>query len=70
MHTALTIASKTYIDKFERNTIFYAVGGLTKRQMRSMTDLFMDMMEFKLIVDESEYGDLLSKIKRMIARKY
>ena len=30
LHAALTLASKTYLDRFEKNTIFYAVGGLTK----------------------------------------
>lgn len=28
LHTALTLASKFYLDRYEKNTIFYAVGGL------------------------------------------
>lgn len=28
LHTALTLASKFYMDRYEKNTIFFAVGGL------------------------------------------
>lgn len=31
LHAALTLSAKFFIDKFEKNTIFYAVGGLSKR---------------------------------------
>lgn len=31
LHTSLVLASKFYLDKFEKNTIFFAVGGLSKR---------------------------------------
>lgn len=34
LHTALTLASKFHLDRYEKNTIFYAVGGLSKKQMR------------------------------------
>jgi Cyclin len=31
LHSALTLASKFYLDKYERKTIFYAVCGLSKK---------------------------------------
>jgi len=31
LHTAMTLASKFYMDRYEKNTIFYAVGGLSKK---------------------------------------
>eukprot|EP00347_Sterkiella_histriomuscorum_P003675 403363375 len=70
LHTALTLASKFYLDRYEKNTIFYAVGGLSKRQMRSMQDLYLDLIDFNLYIDESEYNRYMSKIKTMIAYKY
>lgn len=70
LHTALVLASKFYLDKFEKNTIFYAVGGLSKRQMRTMTDTYLDLIDFKLNVDEEEFNAYMSKLKTMIAYKF
>lgn len=47
---ALTLASKFYLDRFEKNTIFYASGGLTKRKMRNMLDTFLELMDYKLVI--------------------
>ena len=52
LHTALVLASKFYLDRFEKNTIFYAVGGLSKSQMRSMTDSYLDLIDFDLNIEE------------------
>jgi hypothetical protein len=38
LHAALALAAKYHLDRFEKNTIFYAVGGIAKRQMRKMLD--------------------------------
>ena len=42
VHVAMAIASKFYEDRFEKGTIFYAVGGLSKTQMRSMVNYFLE----------------------------
>lgn len=34
LQVALALASKFYEDRFEKGTIFYAIGGLSKAQMR------------------------------------
>ena len=70
LHAALTLAAKFYIDKFEKNTIFYAIGGLSKRQMRSMLDIYLDLIEFNLHIEEEEFNSIMSKLKTMIAYKY
>jgi hypothetical protein len=44
LHTALTLAAKFYIDRFEKNTIFYAIGGLSKKQMREMITVYLDLI--------------------------
>lgn len=70
LHTALTLASKFHLDRYEKNTIFYALGGLSKKQMRHMQDLYLDLINFNLYIDESEYNRYMSKIKTMIAYKF
>ena len=67
---ALTLASKFYLDKFEKNTIFYASGGLTKRKMRNLLDTYLDLIDYKLVIQEEEFNGLMSTIKTMIAHKY
>jgi hypothetical protein len=44
LHAALTLATKFHLDKYEKNTIFYAVGGLSKKQMRAMLDTYLDLI--------------------------
>ena len=70
LHTALVLASKFYLDRFEKNTIFYVAAGLSKVQMRKMTDAFLDILEFKLNINEEEFGSYLSKLKTMVAYKF
>lgn len=70
LHTALTLATKFLMDRYEKNTIFYAVGGLTKRQMKNMSNYYLDLIDFDLFIPESEYSFYLSKLKTMIAYKY
>ncbi|CDW79676.1 cyclin2 related protein [Stylonychia lemnae] len=70
LHTAMTLASKFYLDRYEKNTIFYAVGGLSKKQMRNMQDLYLDLVSFNLYISEEEYTSYLSKLKSMIAFKF
>jgi hypothetical protein len=70
LHSALTLASKFFIDKFEKNTIFYAVGGLSKRQMRSMLGIYLDLINFNLNIEEEEFNAYMSKLKTMIAYKF
>lgn len=42
VHVALALAAKFYEDRFEKGTIFYAVGGLSKTQMRMMFHYFLE----------------------------
>jgi hypothetical protein len=70
LHAALTLASKFFIDKYEKNTIFYAVGGLNKKQMRSMLAIFLDGIEFNLHITEEEFNQNMSNLKTMIAYKF
>lgn len=70
LHTALTLATKFLMDRYEKNTIFYAVGGLSKRQMKNMSNYYLDLIDFDLFIPESEYSFYLSKLKTMIAYKY
>jgi hypothetical protein len=42
LHTSLTLAAKFNTDRFESNTIFYAIGGLTKKEMRRLHHWFLD----------------------------
>lgn len=70
LHTALVLASKFYLDRFEKNTIFYVAAGLSKLQMRKMTDCFLDLLEFRLNITEEEFSSYMSKLKTMIAFKF
>lgn len=70
LHSALTLASKFFLDKYEKKTIFYAVCGLSKNHMRAMLDMFLDLIEFQLYIDESEYSEYMSKLKKAIASKF
>ena len=70
LHTALVLASKFYLDRFEKNTIFYVAAGLSKVQMRKMTDVFLDILEFKLNINEVEFNSYMSKLKTMVAYKF
>ena len=44
LHTALTLSAKFYLDRFEKNTIFYAIGGLSKKHMREMMNVYLDLI--------------------------
>lgn len=70
LHTALALASKFLLDKFEKNTIFYAVGGISKSLMRNMTDSYLALLDFNLNIDEAEFNQYMSKLKTMIAYKF
>lgn len=68
--SAMALAAKFYLDRFEKNTIFYAAGGLTKRRMRCLLDTFLELTDFRLNVEEEEFESLMSNMKSMIAHKY
>lgn len=65
----LTLATKFYMDRYERNTMFHIMlGNQTfdqhshhgkilnpKKRMRMMLGLYLDILEFKLNVNEEEY---------------
>lgn len=70
LHSALSLAAKFHVDRFEKNTIFYAVGGLSKRQMRNMLDTFLAVLEFRMHIEEEEFNGYMSKLKKVIAKKY
>ena len=47
LHIGMTMASKFFYDKYEKNTIFFAISSnLNKKQMRAMLDLYLDMLDF------------------------
>jgi hypothetical protein len=60
LYLSLTIAAKFHEDKFEKQTIFSAVSGLTRKQFRQVFDLFLDLIDFDLKVEEEEYYCLMS----------
>ena len=70
LYASLVTATKFYMDSFEKNTIFYAIGGISKHQMRSMLDTFLDLIEFNLNIGELEFLTTMSQIKTLIAQKY
>lgn len=58
------------MDIYERNTLFYAIGGVSRSTMRKMTDMFLDLIGFNLIINEEDFSSYLSKVKREIAAKF
>ncbi len=40
--TALVLAAKFYDDRFEKNTIFSAVAGLSRKKLRKLTSFFLN----------------------------
>jgi hypothetical protein len=80
---ALTLASKFLLDRFERGTIFHILIGnhvgsnsnnkrsiSPKRRMRKMLDLYLDLLQFNLHIDEADYFRELSMIKNLVAEKF
>ena len=56
LHVALTLASKFFLDRYEKDTIFYGVvQHINKRQMRQMTDYFLELIDFRLYITEKEF---------------
>lgn len=71
LHVALTLASKFYLDRYEKNTIFYGIViGLHRHQMRQMTDTFIGMLDFNLFISEEEFLAGQSSVKTEIVHKY
>ena len=53
--TSLVLASKFYVDRFEKHTIFAAVGGISKKQMRKMLCSYLELINFELIITEEQF---------------
>lgn len=71
LHVALTLATKFYLDHFEKFTLFFGiVPGLDRGQMRRMTDYFIDMLDFKLYISQEEYQEAMSHIKKVVRSRY
>jgi hypothetical protein len=65
---ALALAAKYNLDRYEKNTIFFGiVVGVNRRQMRFMTDSFLQMIDFELYISEEEFEGAFGLIKTMIA---
>jgi len=64
---SLTLAAKFFDDRFEKGTLFSAVGGLSRKHMRRISDLFLDLIEFELNISEEIYNCYMSKLKTMVA---
>lgn len=60
------MAAKFYEDKFEKQTIFSAVSGLSRKQFRQVFDLFLDLIDFDLKVEEEDYYEALRSIKALV----
>ena len=57
LHSALVLASKFFLDRFERNTLFHILinDDDSKHRMRTMMDQYLDLIEFRLNIEEKEY---------------
>ena len=71
LQSAIALAIKFYTDKYERKTNFYASCLKTSmKRMREMTDVFLRMIDFRLVISEEEYMTADSQIVQMIKRRY
>lgn len=70
LYISLTLAAKFHDDKFEKQTIFSAISGLSRKHFRQIFDLFLDLIDFDLKVDEEEYYSLYTKIKHLVQQKF
>ena len=66
--SALALASKFFLDRYEKNTFFYAMGGIGKKQMRVMLDTFIGMVDFNLNITEEEFKSAKIQIKKRISQ--
>jgi hypothetical protein len=79
--TALSLAAKFLLDRFESHTLFhiyiknaysspfYKDGkhrSSTKRRMRTMQDLYLDLIDFNLYISEEEYMWMADYIQGLI----
>jgi len=75
LHSALVLASKFFLDRFERHTLFHIlinedIGRDSRHRMRAMMDQYLDLIAFELNIAEDEYKDMMGRVKHMIAQKY
>lgn len=67
--TALSLASKFLYDNFDSDTMFYAIGGIHKHQMKLLMNLFIDNISFELFVREIDYKLYHKKIVSQLYSK-
>jgi hypothetical protein len=71
LHVALTLATKFFLDRYEKNTIFYGVvHGMQCYQMRYMTNAFISLIDFEFYIGEDEYQEAAEQIEQMIRAKF
>ena len=44
LHASLTLAAKFYLDKYEKKTIFYAIGGISKQLMNKILHSYLELI--------------------------
>jgi Cyclin len=66
----LALATKFYNDKYESRTMFSTVAGITRREMRNIMDLILDVIEFDLVVREEDYSMYENKLHCLIKERY
>jgi hypothetical protein len=66
----LALATKFYDDKFENHTIFSAIVGCSRQQMRNIMNLILELIDYDLIVREEDYAAYENKLNRMIKDKF
>lgn len=58
LHAAMTIATKFFLDRYEKKTIFYGVSlNCTRQKMRLMTNTFIDILDFNFYIHEDEFNN-------------
>jgi len=71
LHIALSLSAKFNVDAYEKHTTFYGVVmGLQPRQMRELTDAFLELIDFQLYVSEEEYGEAMRHIKALVTQRF
>jgi hypothetical protein len=59
---AAVLAAKFYDDKFYKNSYYAEVGGISLAELNELEHLFLDYLEFKLVLDPEEYEMYKSKL--------
>ena len=59
----ILIVHKYYTDPFYLNSDICKVGGVTLKDLNTLEQEFLDIIDFNLTVDEDEYNEYTKKLK-------